>query len=297
MRIPLAAVLAALTAYGLWGVFPLYFRMLDAVEPSIIVAHRFVWSFLFLGLGLFLARKWDEIKTLFANKRALLGAGLAAFLLASNWVIYIWSIHEHRVLEASFGYFINPIVSVALGMVLLRERVGKLQGIAIILACVGIAFQAWALGSIPWLSLFLAATFAFYGYFRKIFALGAVNGLFLEVCTMLPLALAYLSYHVSQNGWGAQMEPHNLLLLALTGPITAFPLIAFGYAAKRLPLSMMGMLQYISPSLKFLVALFLFKEAASAKQLISFVIVWVALGIYSIASWPKDRNQGQAPEA
>lgn len=285
---------AALSAYASWGLFPILFHLLGSVSPLLVVAHRIVWSFLLVGSILAGRRRLSEVTAALKSRIALRGIVMSALLLSVNWLLFVGAVHSEKVLEASFGYFINPLVSVGIGMALLGERMRPMQLAAVAIAMLGIAVQALALASIPYISLGLALSFGFYGYFRKTVPVGSAAGLFVETLVLLPIALGYIAYSVAADGWGPLAEPATLALLMATGPITSFSLLLFAYGAKRLPLKTIGMLQYIAPSLQFLLAIMAYGEPINQTQLVSFVIIWISLSVYSVDIW---RRRTRAPRS
>ncbi|VAW18784.1 Uncharacterized inner membrane protein RarD [hydrothermal vent metagenome] len=277
-------VLAALGAYGTWGLFPLLFRLLDGVNSPTIVAHRVVWSLIFVGIILKWNGRFGEVWAALKNRRTLMLITLSAALLAANWLIFIWAVETDRVLEVSLGYFINPLVNVALGMAFLGERQNRWQWLAIIIAIVAMVVQTIGLGAFPVVSVALALLFGGYGYLRKTVDVGSAPGLFVETLVMAPVALAYLAITFSSTGIVAYADPVKMTYLVLTGPATAGALLMFAFAARRLRLTTIGMFQYIAPSMHFATAVFLFNEPLNSIQLLSFVMIWVSLGIYSFDS-------------
>jgi chloramphenicol-sensitive protein RarD len=284
-------VLAALAAYTLWGFLPLLFRQLEAAGSVLIVAERTVWSLVLLAGILAFSGGFGEIRTLLADRKRALGTLLSAVLLAGNWLLYVWAVETGQVLEASFGYFINPLVNVLMGMILLGERQNRLQTISILMAAVAIGIQAVGLGSIPFIALGLALSFGFYGYFRKTAHLGPASGLFAETAMLTPVALGFVIYTIVSTGPGVHADPYLMTLLILTGPATAIPLLLFAFAVRRLRLTTIGMFQYIAPSIQFLVAIFLFGEHLNGLRLLSFALIWVSLMVFSYDSF---RRRGQA---
>jgi chloramphenicol-sensitive protein RarD len=285
-----AGIAAALGAYILWGFLPILFRMLDGVPSALIVAERTLWSLLLVGIILFVTRRLDEVWAALRDRRKVALMALSALLLAGNWLLYVWSVETNQVLEASFGYFINPLVNVALGMVLLGERQNRMQTLAIAIAVIAIALQAIGLGSVPYIALGLAFSFGFYGYFRKTAGVGSTPGLFAETLMIAPLGLAYIVFLTATTGAGPHADPTTMLLLMLTGPATAVPLMMFAFAIQRLRMTTIGMFQYIAPSLQFLVAIFLFGETLNATRLISFGLIWVSLIIFTADSFNQRRR-------
>lgn len=287
-------VLAALTAYFFWGFLPLLFRAIEAAGSVMIVAERIVWSLLLLAGILAFSGGFGEVRALFADRRRVVVTLVSAVLLAGNWMLYVWAVETGQVLEASFGYFINPMVNVAMGMVLLGERQNRLQTISIVIAVVAIAIQAFGLGNIPFVALGLALSFGFYGYFRKTAQVGPASGLFAETVMLAPVALGYVMFNFATMGPGIHGDPLYLTLMILTGPATTIPLLLFTFAVRRLRLTTIGMFQYIAPTIQFLLAIFLFGEHLNGLRLLSFALIWVSLMVFSYDSF---RRRGQAATA
>ena len=276
--------LAALSAFCIWGLSPLYFKAIGTVPPFEIVAHRILWSVLFLA-GLLALLPFTggaaRVREVCRQPRLVGLLTLTALLTGSNWLVFIWAIDAGRLLEASLGYFINPLVSVALGAIFLGERLRPLQATAVAIACAGVAWRVWQLGSLPWIPLFLAGTFGLYGLLRKRAPVDAVGGLFIETLVVAPLAIAWLLWLHAQGSLAFGSGNPAEWLLPLTGVITAIPLMLFAVGARRLPLATVGFLQYIAPSLNFLVAVLLFREPFDTTQLVGFALIWLALAVYS----------------
>jgi chloramphenicol-sensitive protein RarD len=287
-------VLAALSAYLLWGFLPLLFKQVEAAGSVLIVAERTLWSLVLLAVILGFAGGFGEVRALLADRRRALGTLLSAVLLAGNWLLYVWAVETGQVLEASFGYFINPLVNVLMGMILLGERQNRLQTISIVIAAVAIAIQAIALGTIPFIALGLALSFGFYGYFRKTAQLGPASGLFAETAMMAPVALAFVGYTLITSGPGVHADPYLMMWLVLTGPATAIPLLLFAYGVRRLRLTTIGMFQYLAPSIQFLLAILVFGEHLDGLRLLSFALIWVSLMVFSYDSF---RRRGRAVAA
>ncbi|WP_316355407.1 EamA family transporter RarD [Devosia sp.] len=287
-------VLAALAAYTLWGFLPLLFRQIEAAGSVLIVAERTVWSLVLLAGILALSGGFGDVRALFSDRKRALGTLLSAVLLAGNWLLYVWAVETGQVLEASFGYFINPLVNVLMGMILLGERQNRLQTISILIAVVAIGIQAVGLGNIPFIALGLALSFGFYGYFRKTAHLGPASGLFAETAMLTPVALGFVIYTFMASGPGVHADPLSMTLLVLTGPATAIPLLLFAFAVRRLRLTTIGMFQYIAPSIQFLVAIFVFGEHLNGLRLLSFALIWVSLMVFSYDSF---RRRGKAAAA
>lgn len=276
--------IAAVAAYGVWGFFPLLFFLLDSVDPALIVSHRVVWSLLLVGAILYLGGRWDEVKAAFSNRATLLRIAVSSVLLAINWLVYVWAVVNERVLETSFGYFLNPLVNVVLGMVLLGERQNPWQWTAIGIAVAAMAVQAFGIGGIPLVSLGLAVSFALYGYSRKTVKIGSAPGLFVETVVLVPVALGYIAFSFATQGWGPHADPRLVGYLMLTGPATSLSLILFAYGVRRLRLSTIGMIQYIAPSIQFVLAITFFAEPLDTTRLISFALIWLSLIVFTTDS-------------
>ena len=276
--------LAAVGAYGMWGLFPLLFRLLDSVEPLMIIVHRVIWSFFLVGGMLWQRGRMKEVGIALRNPATMRGMVISAVLLSVNWLIFVWAVHNHLVLEISFGYFINPLVSVAIGMALLREKLSRGHAIALSIALVAVAIMATGISGLPLVSLGLALSFGFYGYFRKTVAVGSVPGLFVETMVLMPLALGYLAWSIATEGPGPFADMWLLFWLVLTGPATSIALIFFAYASKRMKLATIGMFQYLAPTGHFILAIFVFGEPLNPVQLVSFALIWVSLVVFSADS-------------
>jgi chloramphenicol-sensitive protein RarD len=274
-------ILSAALAFLFWGLFPLYFHAIDDVPPLQILAHRMLWSLLFLLIVLAARRQWGWLKLL--RQPRMLGVFAAsACLLSINWLIYIWSVNNGHVIEASLGYFINPLVNIMLGYLLLKEQLRRGQWAAIALAALGVAWLTWQAGTVPWIALALAASFGGYGLMRKIAPLGALEGLSFETLVLFPLAASYVVTLTVHGGNAFINTPSNLTrgLLMAAGPITAIPLLLFASAARQIPLSVLGLLQYMTPTLQFLLGVWMFHEAFDAERLVGFALIWLALVLY-----------------
>jgi chloramphenicol-sensitive protein RarD len=277
-----SGLLLAAAAYTVWGLFPMYFKALHHVPPLQVLMHRVVWSLVFLLIVLAARRQWDWLSRARRDRKILGGFAASAILLSLNWFVYIWAVDQGRVVDASLGYFITPLVNVMLGFVLLGERLRPVQWSAVGLAAAGVAWLAWHSGGLPWVALVLAATFGSYGLLRKTAQLGALEGLTLETLLMFPVACAYL---VWQNAAGSDAfigAPLSAqLLLAAAGPITAIPLLMFAAGARRISMSLLGLLQYIAPTLQFLLGVALYHEPFGGARLAGFALIWGGLAVYS----------------
>jgi chloramphenicol-sensitive protein RarD len=245
--------------------------------------HRMLWSFLFLVIVLTVRKQWAWVAPMLRQPRVIGGFMASALLLTANWTTYIWAVNNNHIVEASLGYFINPMVSVALGFIFLRERPRLLQWLAIALAAAAVLWLTWQAGHPPWIALTLAVTFGSYGLLRKTASLGALPGLALETALALPLALAYLAYTtVQDHNTFASASISTRWLLVAAGPITSIPLLMFAAGARRIPLSLVGVLQYITPSLQLLLGVWLYNEELDGARLTGFIVIWVALALYSV---------------
>ncbi len=273
--------LYGLSAYLMWGLFPLYWKALSTVPATQILAHRIAWAFGFTALLALALRKVGALKSLLSDRKRLLSTVVAGVLVSANWGIYIWAVNDGRIVETSLGYYLNPLVSVVLGGVALRERLDKGIRIATGAAALGVLVLAISYGRIPWISLALAATFATYSLVKKLAGLDAVVGMVAETAAVFPFALGFL---LAKQGAGDgafwNSGPANSLLLALAGPVTAIPLLAFAAGLKRIPLSRMGFLQYVSPTLQLFLGVVVYGEAFGAMHAIGFGTVFAALAIY-----------------
>ncbi|MGZ8287322.1 MAG: EamA family transporter RarD [Allosphingosinicella sp.] len=275
-----SGLLMGLGAYALWGVLPLYFKALVQVRATEIVAHRILWSLLFLGALATLWRKWPLIRAALANRRVALTLLLTAILIGINWLVYIYAVVTGHVLEGSLGYYLNPLVNVLLGVFLLKEKLSALQKAAVFLAGAGVAFLALGAGDAIWISLTLAASFAVYGFLRKVAPVESLEGLWIETLFLAPLALGWVVW-LAQAGDSAFLDSRLTdLLLILGGALTAIPLLLFTAAAKRLPYSTLGFLQYVAPSIQFLLAVLVFGEALTKAHIVCFAAIWIALAIF-----------------
>jgi chloramphenicol-sensitive protein RarD len=275
---------SGLLAYLLWGFLPLLFKLVEHVGALAVVAERTFWSLVVVGVIVFAGRRFGEVRAAFGNWRTVRAMAVSALLLASNWLIYIYSVETGQVLEASFGYFINPIINVAIGMAFLGERQNRMQSIAIAIALVALVIQAVGLGHIPYIALSLAITFAFYGFVRKTAPVASTAGLFVETLLLSPLAIGYLVYGFATQGLGPHADPQTAFLLLLTGPATAAPLLLFSFAIQRLRLTTIGMLQYIAPSIAFILAITVFGEQLNLMRVVSFSLIWLSLIVFTVGS-------------
>lgn len=277
-----SGIIYAALAFLCWGLFPIYFHALGDVPPLQILAHRMLWSLGFLLIVLLLRRQWKWLNVV-RQPRVFFSFVLSAVLLSANWLVYIWSVTNHHVIEASLGYFINPLVNIMLGYLILKERLRTVQWLAIAIAALGVGWLTWQAGTVPWIALFLAFSFGSYGLLRKTAALGALEGLSFETIVLFPLAAAYVIWLTvqGQNVFINTDSDTTRVLLVMAGPLTAIPLLLFASGARRIPLSILGLLQYLSPTLQFLLGVWLFKEAFTADRLVGFGLIWGALVLFA----------------
>ncbi|RQP24864.1 EamA family transporter RarD [Piscinibacter terrae] len=278
-------ILYAGLAYVIWGLFPLYFKQIAAISPPDVLAHRIVWSVLFVMLMLAVKRHWEWIRPALRQRRVVATFALTSVLLSANWLTYIWAVTHGHVVDASLGYFITPLVNVLLGYTVLKERLRPAQWTAVALAAAGVLWLALQGGQVPWIALVLACTFGTYGLLRKTAALGPLEGLTLETGVLLPPALAFLAWSLAS---GHTQFPTGSgvvdLMLVGIGPITAVPLLLFAAGARRIRLSTLGLLQYIGPSIQFGLGVWLYHEPFTGPRVIGFALIWTALLIYSAES-------------
>ena len=274
-------VLASLVAYVLWGLFPVYFIWVASVEATEVLVHRIVWAVPFGALILYFRQQWPEVWPVWRNARMLFWLGLAALCISCNWLIYIWAVQREMVLETSLGYFINPLMYVLIGVVFLHERLRRAQVVSVVLASIGVLYLTVMGGVFPWVAISLAALFTAYGVIRKQVAIGAMPGLFVETVLLFPFAATWLAWlFYSGSSSFASGDAKIMLLLVAGGPITVIPLLMFAVGARRLSLTVIGFMQYIAPTLQFLVGIY-FGEKLTQPLLVCFVFIWVAILIFS----------------
>ncbi len=270
-------------AYGLWGLFPLYFHLLAGISPVEVVANRVTWSLVFLIILTTATRSWARTMKAARVARDVRMLSVAAAFLALNWGVYVYAVVTDQVVEASLGYFINPLVSVAMGVLILRERLRPGQWVAVGIAILAVGVLTVSYGRPPWISLVLAGSFATYGLIKKQVGIGSVESLTIETAALAPLAVAVMVWFALQGGSGlASGDPLITLLLVLLGLVTALPLLAFGGAANRIPLSTLGLLQYITPVLQFVLGVVVFQETMTTSRWLGFLLVWVSLIVMSV---------------
>lgn len=279
-------IVYATWAYIAWGLFPLYFRQVADVPALEVVVHRTLWALVVVLSLLALRRQWGWLGVVIRQPRVLGAFALSAVLLSGNWLTYVWAVQNQHVVDASLGYFILPLVNVALGCVFLRERPRPGQWLAVAVAAAGVLWLAVQGGRLPWIALVLALTFGFYGLLRKVAVLGALEGLTLETLMLAPVAAIVLGWW-TWHGQGAlaHADVATLGWLVLAGPLTAAPLLLFAGGARRIPMATLGILQYISPTLQFALGVWVFNEAFEPGRVVGFALIWTALLIYSVEGW------------
>ena len=283
-------ILNGIAAYLLWGVFPIYWKLLHVVPAMQVIGHRIIWSFALLILFVLLTKQWKEFRSAALTPKTLAIYSIAGALLTVNWLVYVWGVNAGFIVETSLGYFINPLISVLLGVTFLHERLRPAQWIPVALATAGVTYLTVAYGRLPWIALSLAFSFGFYGFVKKLAPLGALYGLTLETGIVFPIALLYLAF-VALNGTGAFFRDGAQidLLLIGAGIVTTIPLLMFASAARQIPLTVVGLLQYIAPTMQFLIGVFLYKEPFDRAHLIGFGIVWIALIIFWVENFVANR--------
>ena len=280
-----AGILAGLGAYGLWGVFPLYFPLLEPAGGIEIVAHRVLWSLLFVALLLSVLRRWGQVRAVVRDRRSLLVLTAAAVLIAVNWTVFVYGVNSGHVVETSLGYFINPLVSVLLGVAFFAERLRPLQWVAVGIAAVAVLVLTLDYGRPPWIALALALSFGAYGLMKKLVRVAPVPGLFVETALVGVPALAFLAVLGARgDGSFAGHGAGHALLLASSGVATAGPLLLFAAATRRVPLSTLGVLQYVTPLMQLVIGVWIDGEPMPPARLVGFAIVWVALVVFSVDS-------------
>ncbi len=275
--------LYAAAACVLWGVFPLYLKTLQGVPALEILAHRMAWSLLVCALLLAALRRWHWVKNLASRPRVLAAFVVSAMLVTANWGIYIWAVNADHLIDASLGYFINPLVNVSIGALLLHERLRRAQWTAVAIAACGVTWLTWDAGQLPWIGLTLALSWGAYGLMRKTAALGAIEGLTLETALLFPFALAYLGW-LAAHGQCVFVSgsASTQWLLAAAGPVTAIPLLLFAAGARRITFVQLGILQYIAPTLQLLLGVWLYREPFAPTKALGYGLIWVALVIFTL---------------
>jgi chloramphenicol-sensitive protein RarD len=286
-----AGVASGLTAYVLWGLFPLYWGFLEPATPAEVLAARVVFSLASLALLVSAVGQWGTVRAVLGERRRMLILAGAALVVSVNWGVFIWAVDNDHVVDASLGYFINPLVIIALGVIVLRERLRALQWLAVGIAAVAVLYATVSMGRLPWIALVLAFSFGLYGLAKKLAGVDAIASLTVEMLVLTPIALTYIVWlwtrdelAFGDHGWG-----HALLMIG-AGPVTALPLLFFGFAAHRVPLSVLGPLQYVAPSLQLVIGVWWFGEPMSTQRWLAFVGVWIALVVFTVDAVRNSRS-------
>jgi chloramphenicol-sensitive protein RarD len=284
----------AVGAFGLWGLLPLYWKLLKGIPSTELLGHRIFWSFLFLAAVLLAKGRLAQALKPLRDKELLKTISISASLIAMNWLTFIWAVSHDRVLEVSLGYYANPLLNVLIGSLFFKEFLRRAQKIAVIIAALAVFLLALGLGSFPWVAIVLSSSFALYGVTKKISKLPSLDSLLCEITLLSPLAFLYLGYIESQTGGGAFRFNASLTdgLLMATALATATPLLLFGAAAKKVTLSTLGFCQYLAPTLHFLTAVFIFREAFDWQRLLAFILIWTAIFLFSYDQWRTHRKLG-----
>lgn len=284
-------LIAGLGAFAFWGLAPIYFKWLGAVGADEIIGHRVVWSAAFLGVFLAFRHRRGVLEHVRISPRTLAALSISGLLILFNWLIFVHAVNTDRVLSTSLGYFINPLVSVLFGLLIFRERLVPLQVLGVLIAAAGTAYMTFRVGQFPWIALSLAVSFALYSVVRKLTDVGPMVGLFWETLLVMPLALAWLFWLATDDRLAFDpAQPGLSLLLAGTGLVTVVPLLLFAAGVRRLPLSTIGIMQYLAPSITFLLAVFVYAEPFSADHAVTFGCIWVGLILFSWAGWTRVRR-------
>lgn len=291
----MAGFLFALSAYGLWGLMPLYMKLVAHIPAAEVVAHRALWSVPVAGIVLLVLRRTADITAALRSPRTLMMAALTAGLISINWGIYVWAIAVDRAVETALGYYINPLVAIVMGAVLLGEKLSRAQIVSVLLACAAVVMLTVEAGGLPWVSLALAFSFACYGFLRKTLPIGPSQGFFLEVIILSIPALGFATWlALSGQSHFRVGEPMDMLLLILCGPVTAVPLILFAFGAKLLRYSSIGIMQYIAPTMITIIAVFVFQEPFGPARIAAFALIWAALAIFTWSMLKQNREAAAA---
>ena len=284
-------VLLGVTGYLFWGLFPLFFVLLDSVSPIEIVAHRIIWSLIVVIFVLIIGKQWRAFTAAFSRRNIMI-LGFAAIFLSINWLVYVYAVSSNQVVQASLGYFVNPLISVAMGVIILKERLRLTQWVAVGIALIAVVVLTIASGSVPWIALTLGITFGTYGLLKKFANLPALHSLGIETAVLFPVALIILGIAVANDSESFVLDgPKITFLLIMLGPVTAIPLLAFGGASTRIPLSTLGILQYITPISQFILGVFVFAEAMSTGRWIGFMLVWTSIIIFTVDMYRHARTR------
>lgn len=286
-------IIIGVFAYVIWGLLPIYWKALDAVRPDVIITHRIIWSFFFILIYIALTNRMKpfltELKRIVLHKKVFLAIIVASIIIGTNWLVFIWAVQNNYVLQASLGYYINPLMNVLLGVLILKERLSRMQQISVILAAIGVLYLTISYNVFPWVSIILASTFAIYGLFKKFANLDATFSLMIETAILTPAAFIYLFFQFGGSLGFQSLTSTNLLLIS-TGVATAVPLLLFGAAVLYMPLSLTGFLQYIAPTIMFFIGVLLYKETFTTDHLITFILIWSSVVLYMLSTFKQKRE-------
>lgn len=290
-----SGIIYGLSAYLLWGFLPIYWKFLENVDAGAVLAHRIIWSFVFMISFILITKRWSlfiqQCKNIVTNKKVLITITIASILISFNWLIFIWAVQNGYVVQSSLGYYINPLISVLFAIVFLQEKLSQLQILSLVLAGIGVVYLTIDYGVFPWISFILAITFASYGLLKKIANVDATFGLAIETLVVTPIALVYLWFTFGANMGFQDTSFTEILLLVFSGAATAIPLLLFGMAVITIPLSMIGFLQYIAPTIMLLIGVLLYKEAFTSAHAITFGFIWLSLVLYMYSSLRNQRKR------
>ena len=291
MNQQMGGVLLGLAAFAAWGLLPAYWKQMRAVSPFEILCHRIIWSCIFLTVIISLQKRWGEVADIVKTPAKFKGLFVSGFLIGLNWFVYIWAVNSGRVVETSLGYYINPMINVLIGYLLLGETFSRVQWIAVLFALAGVMYSLFAYGALPLFALTLSGSFALYGYSRKMIQVAPIPGLFIETIVLFVPALIYIAVKVYSGNSYFMKNPSLTLWMIGAGVVTSLPLLWFAAAAKRLNLSTIGILQYVSPSIAFILGVFVYKEAFSRYNLVTFGCIWAGVLLYTWESLAKNQRQ------
>ncbi len=289
--------LSTALCYILWGLLPLYWRLLDNVDSIVILANRIIWSAVFTIVLLFITKRFDEVKAVLSDGKKMRYMIPAAIMITINWGVYIWAVNAGRLLDASLGYYLNPLMVFAIGMILFHERCGTLEWIALGLASVGVLIATFAYGAFPWVALTLAISFGLYGTLKKLAGVSGLTSIAVETILVAPIAIAYMLFAPASHATISALTFQTTLLLVLTGAITATPLILFTHGVNRIPFTAVGFLQYISPTMHLIIGFLLFHEELTQDRVVAFAFLGVALVLYSIGIVQRTRRNRRSLQA
>ena len=274
-------IVTALTAFLIWGFFPLYFKLLKNYDATEIIGHRIIWTFFTILAILVITKQWQWLTTIKQNPKWLLFTAISGAIISINWLVYVWAVNHNQILEASLGYYIGPLMGILLSLVVLKERLRPLQWLAVLLAAIGVAIQLVMLGKLPWVSLLLASSFSVYGLMHRHTPLNALSAMFIETAILVPVFLAWFAMHDVASSHLAFWASPSIFLLMLAGPITLIPLLMFNKATKMVNYSLLSFMNYLTPSMIFLLAIWLYHEPFNISKMVTFAFIWTGLAFFS----------------